>query len=604
MRGQQQQLRKQQRQQQQQQQNIWTWATNLISRPTKRRMSSRTQGNEARSTRSKYGDGSGAAPLAHYAQKAWRDRDVRIDDALGGSDLKGKKGWATSGTTEGDASHHRPDVPMLRPGVKNRILYYIGSFNPPHLGHLALADFVYAHSGPDTDYRAVAVVFVAHGAYWIERKAAKEARRRRDDAQARERDEQRATAKRDRKQAKDLAAAAKRRGAAAAGGEQPVNEEPNPLVLPFAKRVELLRRGVEDLERGEGADSLPMASSSSSMATTGTTTTPTTTASASAAASAAVSTTTAALAPGKRNWLWIFPSDLDKWWMFEGRLEDACESDGFDLEFIELLGPDYVQAARPQLSGMNGIATSNVCRPADFVPEPAAGSPSGEAGFVHVDADAMDIVDAGASMMARGADVGEGGDDEYRDDDDDEADDDEADADYDMVEPVAMSQPVLPSSSLSLPSLKKMSGFGRWRHVEMSGFGRWRHVEMPESMEAGSLKGLVPADSAATAEEGAAAGTDSTTALTAHSPRGRVPVPPTPAGRVWVCNHESSKDYTLRFVECKQPSMDPDMSSTKLREILAQGGSSEDLLDRIRGIALSPELLVRFVEEEKRAGNV
>ncbi|KAK7970496.1 hypothetical protein PG988_009569 [Apiospora saccharicola] len=45
---------------------------------------------------------------------------------------------------------------LLRNGVVNRILYYTGSFNPPHAGHLAGLKYAVKHCGED--YNVVAIV--------------------------------------------------------------------------------------------------------------------------------------------------------------------------------------------------------------------------------------------------------------------------------------------------------------------------------------------------------------------------------------------------------------------------------------------------------------
>ncbi|KAK8125308.1 uncharacterized protein PG998_001067 [Apiospora kogelbergensis] len=54
--------------------------------------------------------------------------------------------------------HLAPRCPssVLRKGVVNRILYYTGSFNPPHAGHLAILKHAFDHC--DRHYNVVAVV--------------------------------------------------------------------------------------------------------------------------------------------------------------------------------------------------------------------------------------------------------------------------------------------------------------------------------------------------------------------------------------------------------------------------------------------------------------
>jgi hypothetical protein len=51
---------------------------------------------------------------------------------------------------------HNP--PRLRPGTMNRILFYPGAFNPPHLGHLSLLQHAFEHSGSEMNIIA-AIVF-------------------------------------------------------------------------------------------------------------------------------------------------------------------------------------------------------------------------------------------------------------------------------------------------------------------------------------------------------------------------------------------------------------------------------------------------------------
>lgn len=516
------QLKKRRQQQQQQQQTIWSWAENLLPDSMKRSMPSLASSAAGEHT----------APLAHYVQKAWRNRGMRVDDALGGADLhkRKKKGGDAGGEDAADP------VPMLRGGgAKNRIVYYIGSFNPPHRGHLALADWVYAHSDAATDFNAVAVIVVAHGAYWIERKAVREARKR----------------------------GGKAKGWKVKGGGQKTAaaEDPSPLVLSFERRVELLQRGVEELEKGENTGAAAGTAATTVPAPDTPNTTTTTTA-----------MTTAMGGPGKRNWLWIFPDNLDEWWGFQGQLDEVCARDGFDLEFFELLGPDYVRRENPQMSGMNGVVTSNVCRPANFTPTVVTTLEVDVNANVDVDADAADIADAEAG----------------------------AGVTWD-----------LPSASSS-SKLHRLSGFEAWERELFPGSneGEEQHSDAHtdgETREASA--GANPAAATSSrppAEGGGAVAGEAGIPLQGPSRGGRAPRPP---GRVWVCHHLSDSDYMIRFVECERPLLDPDMSSTKLRRILAESqdgsdenGSQQSLVERVRGIALCPELLVKFVDEERRRG--
>lgn len=50
----------------------------------------------------------------------------------------------------------------LRHGVMNRVLFYPGCFNPPHLAHLALLQHMYGNSGKDQNYVAAIVFPVDH----------------------------------------------------------------------------------------------------------------------------------------------------------------------------------------------------------------------------------------------------------------------------------------------------------------------------------------------------------------------------------------------------------------------------------------------------------
>lgn len=49
-------------------------------------------------------------------------------------------------------------TPLLCAGIVNRIIFYPGCFNPPHIGHLALLRHVFEHSGRDMNIIA-AVIF-------------------------------------------------------------------------------------------------------------------------------------------------------------------------------------------------------------------------------------------------------------------------------------------------------------------------------------------------------------------------------------------------------------------------------------------------------------
>ncbi|KAK9780101.1 hypothetical protein SCAR479_03225 [Seiridium cardinale] len=307
------------------------------------------------------------APLEKYIQKAWRNRDAV-------NPFRSDKKAATT------------PVPMLRRDCTNRIIYYIGSFNPPHLGHLALIDHVFSNTNHASSLASStpppAGTLNAVALFW-----------------------------------------------ATAEAQVPALH----LHLDIDQRSKLLRDGIpEDL---------------------------------------------------KRKGVWAFPEDLGEWWTFHPRLRDVCERDGFELEFVELLGPDYVLQAFPQCSGMHGVVTSNVCRKADFV-----------------------------------VDTPEGGD------------------------------------------LVTLGGFGPWDQLD-----RDEGVELPPELKHEGSQEQKATDS------------------------------------VWVCQKSRNLDYRIWFVQCDKPTLDPDLSSTGLRQIV-EGGELDDLEDRVRGIAMSPELLVKYVKEWKSNG--
>lgn len=69
-------------------------------------------------------------------------------------------------------------------------------------------------------------------------------------------------------------------------------------------------------------------------------------------------------------WYWVFDGSEWKWDKFRERLEKAVIRDGFDLRFVLLCGPDWVQT--DSIPGWNAwdcedIVVSDISRPADFV---------------------------------------------------------------------------------------------------------------------------------------------------------------------------------------------------------------------------------------------
>lgn len=309
------------------------------------------------------------AKLEDYIRKAWT-KDPLV------------KPFTTE--ARGSASEESappPPPPTLRRDRKNRIIYYIGSFNPPHLGHAALLDHVYQHSHDPDGFNAVAVLVMAHGESWVKRK---------------------------------------------------VRNDANPVQLIFDQR----RRLVED---GLGED--------------------------------------------RRRWLWVLPRDVNAWWVFQTKLNDACAQDGFTLEFFELLGPDYVKVDKPQCHGWHGVVTSNICRTADF--------------------------DAGGGQ-----------------------------------------------------SLLPMVEFQPWEQ------------EQEQKQQA---QGQEPDQ----AKEEARTENDN-------------------SNEVWMCRKhvQNHGDYSIRYIRARQPSLDADMSSTKLRTIIAESPPGE-LAVNLRGKAMSPDLLIRVMQETK-----
>ncbi|KAK8095001.1 hypothetical protein PG997_001686 [Apiospora hydei] len=184
----------------------------------------------------------------------------------------------------------------------------------------------------------------------------------------------------------------------------------------------------------------------------------------------------------RRRWLWVLPRDVNAWWVFQTKLNDACAKDGFALEFHELLGPDYVKAERPQCHGWHGVVTSNICRPADF--------------------------DAGKGQ-----------------------------------------------------ALRQMVEFEPWAKE------RRQLKEQEEGQQA------VEERNRATEED------DSD-------------------DEVWMCHKQvQGQDYSIRYIRTKHPTLDPDMSSTKLRNIIA-ASPPENLAENVRGIAMNPELLCQVLQEK------
>ncbi|ETS74217.1 hypothetical protein PFICI_14083 [Pestalotiopsis fici W106-1] len=357
------------------------------------------------------------APLERYINQVWNGRQ--------------------SVNPFGERPSTAEPVATLRKGRKNRIIYYIGSFNPPHVGHLALVDHVFSNtkaslSGGDTsadDLNAVALIVIPHGQYWLERKA----RRAAMEAEA-------AMYPRGRGRGKNRGHA--NRGARTA---TPKNEkEAKELQLPLEQRLELVRDGVPD-------DLV-------------------------------------------RSGVWLFPADLGEWWNLHPRLIRACEADGFDVEYIELLGPDYVQRDMPRSSGMHGVVTSNVCRRADFVVD----SPAPEGGGI-------------------------GGD------------------------------------------LLTLHGYTDWALVRGGG------------------DVAKPGDEPTTQDQSQAG----------------PPIAIDKNSKVFVCQGGKDLAYRIWFVQCDEPHLDPDISSTSLRRLI-KDADVEVLEETVQNIAMSPAKLAKLVREMRK----
>lgn len=66
---------------------------------------------------------------------------------------------------------------------------------------------------------------------------------------------------------------------------------------------------------------------------------------------------------------WIYNKYQSEWAAFRSRLERSTKKDGFDLQFILLVGPDCVGSAGitdPRVWNCRDCITSDISRPADF----------------------------------------------------------------------------------------------------------------------------------------------------------------------------------------------------------------------------------------------
>jgi hypothetical protein len=69
------------------------------------------------------------------------------------------------------------------------------------------------------------------------------------------------------------------------------------------------------------------------------------------------------------DWYWVYGGNQEGWYTFQNRLAEDIVQDGFDIKFICLCGPDYVEVNRPppiHIWGCKEFLVSDIGRPADF----------------------------------------------------------------------------------------------------------------------------------------------------------------------------------------------------------------------------------------------
>ncbi|KAI0853344.1 hypothetical protein F5Y00DRAFT_270546 [Daldinia vernicosa] len=129
---------------------------------------------------------------------------------------------------------------------------------------------------------------------------------------------------------------------------------------------------------------------------------------------------------------------------------------------------------------------------------------------------------------------------------------------------------------------------GEWKKVvgEMQGEKDGRDEEVVSSETLTTESTIISSSSTSTS----APQTSTTTAITPQTSRS-----------VWTCGHGPSGSYhNVRFIASSHDErVDPDLSSTKIRGIIAAGKKLDvgQLEQRLRGIALSPWLLARYIKE-------
>ncbi|KAI0839068.1 hypothetical protein F5Y06DRAFT_295685 [Hypoxylon sp. FL0890] len=253
---------------------------------------------------------------------------------------------------------------------------------------------------------------------------------------------------------------------------------------------------------------------------------------------------------GSADWCWVLPEE--GWMATEQSLERLFRMDGFEVEFVRLAGGDKVRLRDVQhgVWGCRMLITTDVSRPVEFC--------DGEGRMwdlashtkwrrVQLSGEGDVLVDENA-----GAKGGELALDESRSYGD--------------------------SMAVNLPTST--------RQTQVQGIRNPLHAEMcpldfiPDS----DLRAISPAVAMQ--------------ATTSAPERKR---------EIWVCESTFGGPglHTIRFVSSiPQERFDPTLSSTKLRNIIAEAvapdglSQNERLEDKLWGVALSPELLARFIREK------
>ncbi|KAH6640810.1 glycosyl hydrolase [Chaetomium tenue] len=229
-------------------------------------------------------------------------------------------------------NHHHPPAPappQLHRHRPNRILLFPGCFNPPHLAHHALLQQAFTRT--QTDLRVVAAMVLPPD----------------DDRLAAKEEQRKWLGERGRGAAKGGVRGQQGGGIGGGDGTADVDAdavsgavvEGGGLLLTRAQRVALWRGRCPP-------------------------------AGAAGAAGAGVG-------GGLRGdgWMWVYDRSEEEWHGFRERLVDAAGRDGFELEFVCLLGADYVGRGRVPWGSWDcdGIVVGEVGREVDFVARDADG---------------------------------------------------------------------------------------------------------------------------------------------------------------------------------------------------------------------------------------